>query len=153
MIKELQETIKKHLPEAVAGQMKEFIEQAGKDVAELEVLRKQIEADKINVSRYVESAAILRKEVSDLKDQIKICEDCKTRYTELIYKQKELVMFEKCADFRVNDMKELVSLVFKSPVYRKYTTSNRGVPVPGSRDCSGYIQDHHESEETKETED
>ncbi len=129
MIKELQETIKKHLPEAVAGQMKEFIEQAGKDVSELEVLRNGTAKQIKELSEFRQAIGKLQDKNEQLKDQIKICEDCKTRYTELIYKEKELTTEQKCADFRVNDMKELVSLVFRSPVYMKTTTESKSIPV------------------------
>lgn len=131
MIKELQETIKQHLPEAVAGQMKEFIEQAGKDFAELEILRKHADENKEVIVRKCNEVADLISEKVKLKDQIKICEDCKTRYTELLYKEKDLATEQKCAGLRIGDMKELVSLVFRSPVYMKTTTETKQIPVKG----------------------
>lgn len=131
MIKELQETIKKHLPEAVAGQMKEFIEQAGKDVAELEVLREGTAKQMKELVEFRQAVGKLQDKNAQLKDQIKICEDCKTRYTELLYKEKELTTEQKCAGLRIDDMKELVSLVFRSPVYMKTTTETKSIPVKG----------------------
>lgn len=153
MKEEISKIIKEHLPETVAGEMKQFIAKAEENEKELEILREIADTGKKNLAAYVETAAILRKEVLDLKDQIRICEDCKTRYTELIYKEKELATMSLCADMRIYDMKELVSLVFKSPVYRKSVTSNKGIAVDGGRDSCGYINDHTEREETEETED
>lgn len=147
MEQELLDVIKKNLPEAAAGEMKKFIEQANqtkinleKSEAKIEGLNEQIE-EKSSVIKFKDgSIANLNKTVEELNDQINKCEDCQKRYMQLGYKEQIINIQEQCADSRIYDMKEVVSLVFKSPVFRKQSTvsTSKSKNVPYQDNQNGY---------------
>jgi len=73
----------------------------------------------------------------------------------LIYKERELKTHIQCADLRINDMKELTSLAFKSPVFKKSMTEAKTVPVHIDENGYSRVEYHSEtvdktSEETEE---
>ncbi len=169
MEKKLLEVIKQNLPETVAGEMKEFIQRAEQTIEELREANKTIsglEQNNVDFKKAIvfkdEKNSGLNDEITQLNDQIKMCEDCKVRYMQLGYQEKMMDIQNNHSVERVNDAKEFVSLAFKSPVFKKEVSATKGklVKCADYADCSinqvvsggEMIQDHQETETTTETE-
>ena len=126
MEQKLLEVIKKNLPEAAAGEMKKFIEQANQTKINLEKSEANIKGleniieEKINDIKFKDgSIANLNKSVDELNHQIDKCDDCQKRYMQLGYQEQIMDIQNQHSIARVNDAKEYVALAFKSTVSRK----------------------------------
>ncbi len=139
---ELLKVIKANLPETVAGEMKEFINQAEQTKIDLEKAEFKIEGlEGIIVEnnkdiKFKDTAfANLNKSLGELQDQIKKCEDCKDRYLQLGYKEQVMDIQNQHSVARVNDAKEYLGIAFKSPVFKKEVATMKGIPIK----CADYM--------------
>ena len=148
----ISEIIKQNLPETVAGELKQFIEQANDTAKELEELKSVHVRNKDHIKTQEFNISVLKNQVTDLKAQIAMCENCKERYSEIAHKEAITSIKEGHCNERIADMKEITSLAFRSPVYKKTVSGNKGVTVDVGRDCCGFVQDHTETKTTEVSE-
>ncbi len=128
-IKELEEVIKKHLPELAAKEMKEFIEQANKDKASLKglealyerTLKEKNEADKDNYALRSSKQAIEQQGVANEAKAVEL--DKKERNQKI----DALVMQLAVEQRSKNDIFNLVSLLVKNPRAIEMFNSNENV--------------------------
>jgi NAD-dependent SIR2 family protein deacetylase len=134
--KELNRIVKEHLPDAVAGEMKEFITQAKENEKLLKTLEKNI--DNLNDVIGKKDDELEKKEqaiksksetIIELTDQMVKCENCKERYMRLEYEEMNKNIQVQCANDRINDAKEFVALAFKSPQFRKEVIKDTHEPI------------------------
>jgi len=157
---QIQQAIKDNLPETVANEMKEFILRAEKTSTDLENLEKHHGVLKADHDTKVDVIAEKNNEINILKDQIKLCEDCAERNIQLQIDEIAVALRKEHSSERVGDMKELVSMVFKSPVYRKSVTTEKNIPVAsGTTNQNGcveggeYVEKHTDTETAETSED
>ena len=170
MEQKLLEVIKANLPEATAGEMKEFIEQAEQTKKNLEISEKELEKLHLKIDLNEKDLrskddfiSEKEKEISGLKDQINKCEDCKDRYLQLGYKEQIMDIQNQHSIARVNDAKEYLGIAFKSPVFKKEVATTKGIVLKAAdymdyntnQSLSGgeAIQDRTDIETSIETED
>lgn len=161
--KKIQDSIKDHLPEAVAGEMKEFISQAKEIEKEFKILSKNHEKlEKVMADRAIQSLKkddeidSLNRKIEDLEFKINKCEDCDRRYSEITHKEAIISIKEGHCHDRIQDMKDLTAIVFKSPVYRKSVTTSKETPVKTADNMGQggeYLQQNTETKETSTSED
>lgn len=166
------EIAKQHLPEAVAGELKDFMEQAKKDKEALEVLLKDNEKLEAKLIKVKDSNKELSSKISDLANKE---DELDSRERELLDfrdnlqdRRRELDVME--AKMEVKFLKEsldrvenLTRTVFKNPTVKKtviedtpilrdsYTNEynhdlNKNVLVKDGE----YVENHVKSTETKE---
>lgn len=121
--------IRESLPETVAGELKQFIEDSNIRSKELETANGELKKKNDQISVLMKSVSEKDTEISGLTKKINKCEDCNARYSEIAHKEAIVSLKESHCTDRIEDMKDITSLVFKSLVYRKSVFTSKNIPV------------------------
>lgn len=116
--------VKEHLPEIVGKELKLVLEKAEKDAISVEELNGKISEKEQEVKRFrslAETKSALEKreqQVKKLEEELTKKENARKTW------EAETKLLE--AEKRINDVVNLVTLVFKSPLLRKVTSESLG---------------------------
>ena len=141
--KEMEEVIKKNLPEATASTLKKYLEEA-------EDNKKKLTTAYLEVEAYVKKVVALDKEIGYLKTQVKTENELVAREKTVFDKENKLEVTlanlkvaeaEKRADAVYN----LAGIVFKNPSFTRAISRSGGTSKSTS---PGYENNNHNETET-----
>lgn len=146
---ELLEVIKKNLPEQTAGELRKYIEEAQRDKAENERLRKELDEIRAEVDRLQKMADKFKSNI-EFENELKKREDqVNENFRQLKVERAEMKAAE--AERRGNDIFQLVSILVQNPRAIELINQNRSVPVMDQYGSISYQNQHeHGERERKE---
>ncbi len=129
---ELNELIQRNLPELVGKELKQRLEQAEKDARDVATLRAAVQ--------HHENLSQLRRSLEERETKAK-ARELALATSEQAYAVKAAVLElrEKHATERVAEMRGVVGDVFRNNVLKYRQTGVENVPVPGSGQACGYV--------------
>jgi len=132
MLEQIQEIVRKNLPAEMGEQLRQFMNEAESQKKSLQYANERIKA-------FEASTAAKDTEIATLKEKLKLSGDLDKREKDVTQREIRLDLMtaqirEGAAVHRADEMKELVSLIFKNPRIVKSVTSSDQVPVvmPGN---------------------
>jgi hypothetical protein len=147
--KELSEMIKKNLPEATAGALRERLEdleeteklykKAVKIIGKAEIKEKELLSELCTLKERVLS----ENELKELRQKLE-SQECSLRDQEtvLYYKEQMLALKEEHANTRVNDHKEMFSTVFRNTTLRNTLMTDKIIGGGDTPIQTGYNGEH-----------
>lgn len=132
MLEQIQEIVRKNLPAEVGEQLRQFMNEAESQKKSLGYANERIKA-------FEASVAAKDAEIGTLKEKLKLSGELDKREKDVTQREIRLDVMtaqirEGAAVQRADEMKDLVSIIFKNPRVVKNVMSNEMVPVvvPGN---------------------
>jgi len=143
MLSEIQEIIKKNLPQEVSENLRKVLEQGEIDAENLVSTRREIQTLNMELG-------VLKKQ-KQTQDNLS-SREANVKNRENVVKEKELrheleAFKVTAAEARTKDLKEIVSLVFQNNQYKHTRNLSKSIPATGNNGYQ-YTQDTNEHEST-----
>ncbi|MDC7221568.1 MAG: hypothetical protein PQJ59_16660 [Spirochaetales bacterium] len=147
-MKDIQEAIKKNMPEMVGKELQDLIKEYEAKKVELREKNDIIDSLESSMKKQESELSALKKTVKTYGDLVERESVIQSKEQELAIKEAVLAVREETADLRVNDHKEMFSQVFKNRITRESVLT----PIKiDNGEYSGYINGHEEKMKSCET--